>query len=110
MYKLVLGKGARVLDMTKTPSGHRVIKVDEFGAATEDHCSTAFTMTANPRCEDAPLLVREAAGAEPAAGRPAASSARSATNGAHAYMLSQGARGIRFSINEETIAYTIQFL
>eukprot|EP00959_Pyramimonas_sp_CCMP1952_P099769 2086181-Pyramimonas_sp.AAC.1 len=59
----------------KTPSGHLAIKVDEYGVATEDNGSTAFTATANPHCEDTPPLVKEAADAEPAAGQPASSSA-----------------------------------
>eukprot|EP00959_Pyramimonas_sp_CCMP1952_P122611 2563315-Pyramimonas_sp.AAC.1 len=36
MYKRLLGKEARVLDVMKTPSGHLALKVDECGAATED--------------------------------------------------------------------------
>eukprot|EP00959_Pyramimonas_sp_CCMP1952_P275408 5756530-Pyramimonas_sp.AAC.1 len=36
MYKLLLGKGARVLDLMKTPSGHLALKVDGRGAATDD--------------------------------------------------------------------------
>eukprot|EP00959_Pyramimonas_sp_CCMP1952_P405267 8493877-Pyramimonas_sp.AAC.1 len=36
MYKLLLGKGARVLDLMKTPPGHLTLKVDEYGSATED--------------------------------------------------------------------------
>eukprot|EP00959_Pyramimonas_sp_CCMP1952_P176761 3694624-Pyramimonas_sp.AAC.1 len=36
MFELLLGKGARVLDLMKTPSGHLALKVDECGAATED--------------------------------------------------------------------------
>eukprot|EP00959_Pyramimonas_sp_CCMP1952_P395533 8287828-Pyramimonas_sp.AAC.2 len=35
MYRLLLGKGARVLDLLKTPSGHLAIKVDEDRVATE---------------------------------------------------------------------------
>eukprot|EP00959_Pyramimonas_sp_CCMP1952_P008639 180628-Pyramimonas_sp.AAC.1 len=63
----------------------------------------SFTIAANPQCEDAPLLVKEAAGAEPAAGQPAACSAGApAIGGASAYMMSQGTKGISFSINEET--------
>eukprot|EP00959_Pyramimonas_sp_CCMP1952_P412971 8653869-Pyramimonas_sp.AAC.1 len=30
MYRLVLGKGARVIDIVKTPSGHLAIKVDGY--------------------------------------------------------------------------------
>eukprot|EP00959_Pyramimonas_sp_CCMP1952_P377420 7905335-Pyramimonas_sp.AAC.2 len=52
----------------------------------------SFTTTANPQCEDAPLLVRAAAGTEPAAGAPAMSDA-------HARM-SQDTKGISFSINK----------
>eukprot|EP00959_Pyramimonas_sp_CCMP1952_P418684 8770892-Pyramimonas_sp.AAC.1 len=36
MYKLLLGKDARVSDSMKTPSGHLALKVEEDGAATED--------------------------------------------------------------------------
>eukprot|EP00959_Pyramimonas_sp_CCMP1952_P298425 6242054-Pyramimonas_sp.AAC.1 len=36
MHELLLGKGARVFDFLKTPSGHLAIEVDEYGAATED--------------------------------------------------------------------------
>eukprot|EP00959_Pyramimonas_sp_CCMP1952_P370806 7765947-Pyramimonas_sp.AAC.1 len=56
MYKLLLGKGVRVLDMMKTPSGHLAIKVDEYGAATEEKGSMAVALAANPHCEDAPSL------------------------------------------------------
>eukprot|EP00959_Pyramimonas_sp_CCMP1952_P383654 8040144-Pyramimonas_sp.AAC.2 len=56
MYKLLLGKGARVLDLMKTPPGHLALKVDEYGAATEDKRSMPFTISANPQCEDDPLL------------------------------------------------------
>eukprot|EP00959_Pyramimonas_sp_CCMP1952_P431909 9045409-Pyramimonas_sp.AAC.1 len=73
MHELLLGKGARVLDLMKTPSGHLAIKVDEYGVAAEDNGSMAFTATANPHCEGAPLLVKEAAGAEPTAVQPASS-------------------------------------
>eukprot|EP00959_Pyramimonas_sp_CCMP1952_P441834 9249587-Pyramimonas_sp.AAC.1 len=60
MYKIIHGKGARVLDLMKTPSGHLALKVDEYGTATEDEWSVSFTITANPPCEDDPLLVKEA--------------------------------------------------
>eukprot|EP00959_Pyramimonas_sp_CCMP1952_P313232 6556417-Pyramimonas_sp.AAC.1 len=87
MHKLLLGKGARVLDLMKTPSGHLVIKVDECGTAAEDKSSIACAITANPHCEDAALHVQEAADTEPTAGQPASSSAGApATNNAHAYM------------------------
>eukprot|EP00959_Pyramimonas_sp_CCMP1952_P379133 7941622-Pyramimonas_sp.AAC.1 len=56
MYKLLIGKGARVFDLMTTPSGHLALKVDEYGAAAEDKRSMSFTITANPHCEDAPLL------------------------------------------------------
>eukprot|EP00959_Pyramimonas_sp_CCMP1952_P050924 1063823-Pyramimonas_sp.AAC.1 len=56
MYKLLLRKGARVLDLMKTPSGHLALKVDEYGAATEDKGPLSFTITANPHCEDDPFL------------------------------------------------------
>eukprot|EP00959_Pyramimonas_sp_CCMP1952_P257757 5386176-Pyramimonas_sp.AAC.1 len=39
MYKVLLGKGARVFDLMKTPSGHLALKVDEYEAATEDQGS-----------------------------------------------------------------------
>eukprot|EP00959_Pyramimonas_sp_CCMP1952_P108013 2258367-Pyramimonas_sp.AAC.1 len=71
MYKLLLGKGARVLDLMKTPSGHRALKADEYGAAAEDQGSMSFAITAMPRFEDDPLLVKEASGPEPIAGAPA---------------------------------------
>eukprot|EP00959_Pyramimonas_sp_CCMP1952_P452931 9467406-Pyramimonas_sp.AAC.1 len=70
MYKLLLGKGARVFDLMKTPSGHLELKVDEYGAATEDKKSMLFTITANPQYEGDPLLVKESADTEPAAGTP----------------------------------------
>eukprot|EP00959_Pyramimonas_sp_CCMP1952_P051594 1078232-Pyramimonas_sp.AAC.2 len=54
MYKLLLGKGARVFDLMETPSGHLAIKFDERGAEAEDKGSLAFTKTANPHSEDAP--------------------------------------------------------
>eukprot|EP00959_Pyramimonas_sp_CCMP1952_P265465 5550895-Pyramimonas_sp.AAC.1 len=75
MYRLFLGKGARVCNLMKTPSGHWATQVDEYGVATEDNGSTAFTVTANPLCEDTPLLVKEVADVEPTAGQPASSSA-----------------------------------
>eukprot|EP00959_Pyramimonas_sp_CCMP1952_P365712 7658927-Pyramimonas_sp.AAC.1 len=76
MCKLLLGKGARVLALMKTPSGHLALKVDGCGAAAEDKGSMSFTITANPQCEDDPLLVKEASDPEPAAGTPAMSDAR----------------------------------
>eukprot|EP00959_Pyramimonas_sp_CCMP1952_P321424 6726053-Pyramimonas_sp.AAC.1 len=95
MYMLLLGKGARVLDLIKTPPGQLAIMVDEYGVAAEDNGSTACTVTANPHCEDTPLLVKEAADAEPTAVQPASSSAGApATSDAHACMMSQDARGI----------------
>eukprot|EP00959_Pyramimonas_sp_CCMP1952_P162602 3399598-Pyramimonas_sp.AAC.1 len=86
------------------------IKVDECGVAAEDAGSTAFTVTANPHCEDMPLLVKGAADAEPTAGHPASSSAGAPATGddAGAHMMSQDTKGIRFSINKETLAYAIQ--
>eukprot|EP00959_Pyramimonas_sp_CCMP1952_P144666 3027726-Pyramimonas_sp.AAC.1 len=90
----------------KTPSGHLALKVDEYGAATEDKRSVSFTIMANSHCEDAPLLVKEAAGAEPAAGQPALYSAGTpAMSDARAYMMSQNAKGISFSINEERLLH-----
>eukprot|EP00959_Pyramimonas_sp_CCMP1952_P035928 752297-Pyramimonas_sp.AAC.1 len=71
MYKLLLGKGARVLDLIKTPSAHLALQVDAYGTATEDKRSTSFTITANPQCENDPLLVKEASDPEPTAGTPA---------------------------------------
>eukprot|EP00959_Pyramimonas_sp_CCMP1952_P372894 7808798-Pyramimonas_sp.AAC.1 len=59
----------------KAPSGHLALKVEECGAATEDKRSISFTITANPRCEDAPLLVKEAPDTKPVARQPASSSA-----------------------------------
>eukprot|EP00959_Pyramimonas_sp_CCMP1952_P101572 2125083-Pyramimonas_sp.AAC.1 len=69
-------KGARVLDLMKTPSGHLALKVDEYGAATEDKGSMSFTISASPQCEDDPLLVKEAYDPQPAAGAPAMIDAR----------------------------------
>eukprot|EP00959_Pyramimonas_sp_CCMP1952_P104019 2174209-Pyramimonas_sp.AAC.1 len=63
----------------------------------------SFTTTANPQCEEDPLLVKEAADTEPAARTPAMSDA-------HTYMMSQDANGVSFSINEERFAFTIQSL
>eukprot|EP00959_Pyramimonas_sp_CCMP1952_P446334 9345132-Pyramimonas_sp.AAC.1 len=99
MYAVLVGKGAGVFDLAKTPSGHLAIKVDEYGAAAEDNGSMAFTITANPHCE------------EPTAWQLASRSAGApATNDARAYMMSLDTKGIRFSINEETFAYAIQSL
>eukprot|EP00959_Pyramimonas_sp_CCMP1952_P246622 5154425-Pyramimonas_sp.AAC.1 len=113
MCKLLLGKGARVHDSANAPSGHLAIEVDEYGVATEDKDtgSMAFTTPADPHSEDAPLHVKEAAGAGSSAGQPASSSAGApATDNAHAYMMSQDTKGICFSINEETLAFAIQSL
>eukprot|EP00959_Pyramimonas_sp_CCMP1952_P370057 7750210-Pyramimonas_sp.AAC.2 len=52
MYKLPLGEGARVLDMMEMPSVHLALKVDEYGAATENKGTKSFTSTANPQCEN----------------------------------------------------------
>eukprot|EP00959_Pyramimonas_sp_CCMP1952_P301622 6310798-Pyramimonas_sp.AAC.1 len=71
--------------------------------ATEDQGSMSFTITANPQCEEAPLLVKEVSDPEPIAGEPAVSDA-------HAYMMSQDTKGITFSINDEAFAFTIQIL
>eukprot|EP00959_Pyramimonas_sp_CCMP1952_P048587 1014565-Pyramimonas_sp.AAC.1 len=71
MHRLRFGKGARVLDMMKTPSGHLALEVDEYGAATKDKGSMSFTSTANPHCENDSLLVKEVSDPEPAAGTPA---------------------------------------
>eukprot|EP00959_Pyramimonas_sp_CCMP1952_P389330 8158034-Pyramimonas_sp.AAC.1 len=54
MHKLLHGKGARVLDLMKTPSGHLAIEVDECGVAAEDRGPMAFSIAANPHCEDVP--------------------------------------------------------
>eukprot|EP00959_Pyramimonas_sp_CCMP1952_P233515 4880599-Pyramimonas_sp.AAC.1 len=95
----------------KTPSGHLALQVDEYGSAAEDKRSMSFTSTANPHCEDAPLLVKEAAGTEPVAGQPASSSAGTpAMSDAHAHMMSQDTKGISFAINEETLPSTIKSL
>eukprot|EP00959_Pyramimonas_sp_CCMP1952_P056435 1178419-Pyramimonas_sp.AAC.1 len=103
MYELLLGKGAGVFDLMKTPSGHLALKVDEYGAASEDEGSMSFTITANSQYEDDPLLVIEASDPEPVAGIFAESDA-------HASMMSQDAKGIGSSIHEETFAFTIQSL
>eukprot|EP00959_Pyramimonas_sp_CCMP1952_P153802 3217717-Pyramimonas_sp.AAC.1 len=87
----------------KAPSGHLALKVDEYGTATEDKGSMSATITANPQCEDDSLLVNGASDPEPTAGAPAVSDA-------HADMMSQDAKGISVSINEETFAFTIQSL
>eukprot|EP00959_Pyramimonas_sp_CCMP1952_P283996 5936424-Pyramimonas_sp.AAC.1 len=50
MHWLLLGEGARALDLMETPSGHLALKVDECGAATEDKGSRLFTIPANPHC------------------------------------------------------------
>eukprot|EP00959_Pyramimonas_sp_CCMP1952_P311240 6513681-Pyramimonas_sp.AAC.1 len=64
MHELLLGKGARALDLTKAPSGHLAIEVDACGVAAEDK--------------------KEAADTEPTAGQPASSSAGApATSDAH---------------------------
>eukprot|EP00959_Pyramimonas_sp_CCMP1952_P387792 8127112-Pyramimonas_sp.AAC.1 len=69
----------------------------------------AFTIPANPHCEDALLLVKQAADAVPTAGQPASTSAGTpATKDAHTYIMSQDTKGICFSINEETFAYAMQ--
>eukprot|EP00959_Pyramimonas_sp_CCMP1952_P288958 6043357-Pyramimonas_sp.AAC.1 len=39
MHKVLLGKGARVLDLMKTPSEHLALKADEYEKATEDQGS-----------------------------------------------------------------------
>eukprot|EP00959_Pyramimonas_sp_CCMP1952_P429276 8990839-Pyramimonas_sp.AAC.1 len=107
MHELLLGKGASALGSMKTPSGHLALKVDECGAATEDKGSMSLIITTNPHCEDAPLVVEEAADAELVAGRPASSSAGApAMSDSHACMMSQDTRGICFSINDETLAFT----
>eukprot|EP00959_Pyramimonas_sp_CCMP1952_P128638 2690267-Pyramimonas_sp.AAC.1 len=103
IYKVLLGKGARVLGLMKTPSGHLALKADEYETATEGQGSMSFTITANPQCEEAPLLVKEASDPEPTAGTPD-------VRDAHAYMMSQDTQGISSSINEETLGSTIQSL
>eukprot|EP00959_Pyramimonas_sp_CCMP1952_P096339 2014049-Pyramimonas_sp.AAC.1 len=55
MSRLLLGKGARVIDLVVTPSGHLAIKVDEYDVATEADGATAFTIAAKPKFDgDAP--------------------------------------------------------
>eukprot|EP00959_Pyramimonas_sp_CCMP1952_P206664 4321753-Pyramimonas_sp.AAC.1 len=103
MHKVLFGKGARVLDLMKTPSGHLALKADEYEMATEDQGSMSFTSTAIHQCEGARLLVKEASNPEPIGGAPA-------VNDAHAYMMSRGTKGISFSINDETPTFTIQSL
>eukprot|EP00959_Pyramimonas_sp_CCMP1952_P168298 3516944-Pyramimonas_sp.AAC.1 len=103
MYKALFGKGASVLDLMKTPSGHLAPKADEYEMATEDQGSMWFTITANPQCEEAPLLVDEASDPVPIAGTPA-------VNDAHADMMSQDTKGTSLFINGETLAFTIQTL
>eukprot|EP00959_Pyramimonas_sp_CCMP1952_P370813 7766048-Pyramimonas_sp.AAC.1 len=103
------GKGARVLDLIKTPPRHLAVTVDESGVATEADGSAVLTIAASPRCEETPVLIKETADMEPSAGRPASSNAAPpAPMDAHAYMMSQDTRGISHSINEETPAYAIQ--
>eukprot|EP00959_Pyramimonas_sp_CCMP1952_P019630 414784-Pyramimonas_sp.AAC.1 len=94
----------------KTPPGHLALKVDEYGAATEDKRSMSLTIAAKPHGENAALFVKEAPGTEPAAGQPALSSAGAPAkrSDAHAFMMSQETRGISLSINEETRAVAIQ--
>eukprot|EP00959_Pyramimonas_sp_CCMP1952_P157028 3283852-Pyramimonas_sp.AAC.1 len=87
MYEVLFGKGARVLDLMKTPSGHLALKADEYEMATEDQGSMSFTIAANPQCEEASLLVKEVSDPEPIAGAPA-------VNDAHEYMMSQDMKGI----------------
>eukprot|EP00959_Pyramimonas_sp_CCMP1952_P002752 56885-Pyramimonas_sp.AAC.1 len=111
MHGLFFGRGATVLHLMKTPSLHLAIKVDEYGDATEANGSTASTVTANPQCEEMPMLVKEVADAEPNAGQPASSNAGApAASDARAFMMSQDSRGIRFSTNEESLSYAIQSL
>eukprot|EP00959_Pyramimonas_sp_CCMP1952_P335252 7019844-Pyramimonas_sp.AAC.2 len=100
MYRVLFGKGARALDLMKTPSGHLALKADECETATENQGSMSFTITANNQCEEAPLLVKEAPDPEPIARTSVARDAR-------AYMMSQDTKDISFSINEETFAFTI---
>eukprot|EP00959_Pyramimonas_sp_CCMP1952_P010959 229529-Pyramimonas_sp.AAC.1 len=103
MHKVLFGKGARALDLMKTPSGHLALKADEYEMSTEDQGPMSFTITANPQREQAPLLVKEASDPEPIAGTPA-------VNDDHAYMMPQGTKGIIFSFNGETFPSTIQSL
>eukprot|EP00959_Pyramimonas_sp_CCMP1952_P030507 639568-Pyramimonas_sp.AAC.1 len=63
----------------------------------------SIAITANPQCEDGSLLVKEASDPEPTAGTPAVSDV-------HASMMSQDTGGISFSVEEETLAFTIQSL
>eukprot|EP00959_Pyramimonas_sp_CCMP1952_P282005 5894172-Pyramimonas_sp.AAC.1 len=91
-----------------TPPGRPAFMVDEYGVATEASGSTALTLTANPQCEEMPMLVKEVADAEPTAEQPASSSVGTpATSDARAYMMSQDTGGILFSISEEAFSYTI---
>eukprot|EP00959_Pyramimonas_sp_CCMP1952_P191108 3996229-Pyramimonas_sp.AAC.1 len=60
MHKALLGKGARALGLMKMPPGHLALKADEYETAAEDQGSMSVTITANPQCEEAPLLVKEA--------------------------------------------------
>eukprot|EP00959_Pyramimonas_sp_CCMP1952_P235890 4929813-Pyramimonas_sp.AAC.1 len=71
MYKVLRGRVSRALKLMKTPSGHLALKADECEMATEDQGSMSFTITANPQCEEAPLLVKEASDPEPIARAPA---------------------------------------
>eukprot|EP00959_Pyramimonas_sp_CCMP1952_P398106 8341353-Pyramimonas_sp.AAC.1 len=71
MHNILLGKGARVLDLMRTFSGHLALEADEGGAAIEDQGSMSCTLAAHHQCEDGPLLVKEASDPEPTAGTPA---------------------------------------
>eukprot|EP00959_Pyramimonas_sp_CCMP1952_P273173 5710110-Pyramimonas_sp.AAC.1 len=87
MHRLLHGKGAGVMDLIKTPSGHLAMTVDEYGFATEAHGSTASTATANPRREETPAHIKEVADVEPMARQAAFSNAGApATNDANTYM------------------------
>eukprot|EP00959_Pyramimonas_sp_CCMP1952_P461050 9480943-Pyramimonas_sp.AAC.1 len=99
MYNILLGRGAGVFDLMKTPSGHLALKADENGAATEDQGSMSFIIAANPQRE----VFKETSDPEPIARTPA-------VNDAHACMMSQDSKGISSSINEETLTFTIQSL
>jgi len=114
-YKILLGKGARVVDLIKTPSGHLAMKVDAYAGASDQQSEKTFALNAT---EGQPHTLEEANAGQPAssAGQPASSSAEPTiigpgnAVGAHAFMMMQSSRTINDCTETEAFDWSIKNL
>ena len=96
-FKILLAKGAKVVDLVKTPSGHLAMKADDYANATAKRGNSCYTLHASkgePHALEEHIDIYEhatsrnatelhAAQAAEDAGQPASSGC------AHTYMMNQ---------------------